>query len=170
MDFKSIALTTRPRLPLEKTIVRESSAKLECLAAAIPPNGSEERQLHGCLTSAQVILLINQPRTGQETTQQETRLKEKPSNLYKERVHAASSSWNKRRSHPLRFNSFPAGQCFLVRWYLSFSMSFLLSRLFCLLNDTYWTQFSSKKRVHQNSTAANVWQSVKLLDNSYHLK
>ena len=92
MDFKSIALTTRPRLPLEKTIVRESSAKLECLAAAIPPNGSEERQLHGCLTSAQVILLINQPRTGQETTRQETRLKEKPSNLYKERVHAASSS------------------------------------------------------------------------------
>ena len=92
MDFESIALTTRPRLPLEKTIVRESSAKLECLAAAIPPNGSEERQLHGCLTSAQVILLINQPRTGQETTQQETRLKEKPSNLYKERVHAASSS------------------------------------------------------------------------------
>ena len=70
----------------------------------------------------------------------------------------------------IRYVSIVFRQCFLVRWYLSFSMSFLLSRLFCLLNDTYWTQFSSKKRVHQNSTAANVWQSVKWLDNSYHLK
>ena len=56
----------------------------------------------------------------------------------------------------IRYVSIVFRQCFLVRLYLSFSMSFLLSRLFCLLNDTYWTQFSSKKRVHQNSTAANV--------------
>ena len=32
MDFESIALTTRPRLPLEKTTVRDSSAKLQSLA------------------------------------------------------------------------------------------------------------------------------------------
>ena len=158
MDFESIALTTRPRLPLDKRIVRDSWAKLQWLA----DNSDILVLFHQTAKRRQTSMIAwHLPRWYYWSTNQEQDKKQhnrrhglkKSQAIYTKNGFMQQVHLEIRYVH-IRYVSIVFRQCFLVRWYLSFSMSFLPSRLFCLLNDTYWTQFSSKKRVHQNSTAA----------------